>query len=99
MKSLLNRLYEFNVSRGWIEYHDAKSLILALVGEVGELAEVFCWHRSSRQVSKARKRTASFEIADIFIYLAALSRELGIDMEKAVTEKLGENAKRFPAKR
>ncbi len=29
--------------REWARFHDPKSLILALVGEVGELAELFQW--------------------------------------------------------
>nr|HPJ19893.1 nucleotide pyrophosphohydrolase [Actinomycetota bacterium] len=31
---------EFRDDRDWAQFHDPKSLILALVGEVGELAEL-----------------------------------------------------------
>lgn len=38
---LRDRMREFTDERDWARFHDPKSLILALVGEVGELAELF----------------------------------------------------------
>ena len=34
---------QFARDRNWGRFHDPKSVILALVGEVGELAELFQW--------------------------------------------------------
>ena len=34
---------QFTVERDWEQFHDPKSLVLALVGEVGELSELFQW--------------------------------------------------------
>ena len=47
--------------------------------------------RDRRQFSRVKE-----EIADIFIYLLSLSNVLEIDMSEAVTEKLGQNAKKYP---
>ena len=33
----------FVAERGWMQFHTPRNLLLALVGEVGELAEVFRW--------------------------------------------------------
>ena len=35
---------QFSQARGWTPYHRPRNLVLALVGEVGELAECFQWH-------------------------------------------------------
>jgi dCTP diphosphatase len=39
---------EFTAERQWESYHDPKSVLLALVGEVGELAELFQWLPADR---------------------------------------------------
>jgi dCTP diphosphatase len=37
------QLAEFARERDWARFHDPRSLLLALVGEVGELAELYQW--------------------------------------------------------
>ena len=49
-------LRNFRDERDWSKFHDPKSLILALVGEVGELAELFSIGRST--VYRALERAA-----------------------------------------
>jgi dCTP diphosphatase len=40
----LRRLQEdWVIERNWTQYHSPRNLVLALVGEVGELAELFQW--------------------------------------------------------
>lgn len=40
---LTRRLQEFAVERDWEQFHTPKNLVMALVGEVGELTELFQW--------------------------------------------------------
>src|ERR1700727_2455377 len=40
---LRERMRQFSAERDWGQFHDPKSVLLALVGEVGELAELFQW--------------------------------------------------------
>ena len=40
---LTERIRAFSEERDWTRFHDPKSLALALVGEVGELAELLQW--------------------------------------------------------
>jgi len=97
MENLSNKVREFNETRSWRKYHDPRSLILALCGEVGELAQIFCWRkRSARRFSASTRLVVEEEIADILIYLLALCTELEIDPEKAVLAKLEKNEQRFP---
>jgi NTP pyrophosphatase (non-canonical NTP hydrolase) len=67
---------DFTRDRGWSQFHDPKSLILALVGEVGELAELFQWVPAEEALTRAAtdplRTRAAEELADVFIYLSAL---------------------------
>jgi dCTP diphosphatase len=70
---LRDRMREFTEERDWGQFHDPKSLILALVGEVGELAELFQWMPADDAVRRAateplRTRIGE-ELADVLIYL------------------------------
>lgn len=43
LESLRSALLEFANERDWNQYHTPRNLALALVGEVGELCEIFQW--------------------------------------------------------
>jgi len=47
IKQLQQELRKFAGDRDWDQFHTIKNLILALTGEVGELAEVFQWLNDS----------------------------------------------------
>jgi NTP pyrophosphatase (non-canonical NTP hydrolase) len=91
----------FTDERDWAQFHDPKSLILALVGEVGELAELFQWLPADRAQELARveplRRRAGEEMADVLTYLVRLADVLGIDLAEAAHRKLDESVVRFPA--
>jgi dCTP diphosphatase len=97
LEDLLNRVRKFNEARSWRRFHDPRSLILALCGEIGELAQIFRWRRRAGRVLSASKRAeVEGEVADILIYLLSLCIELDIDPAAVVRAKLEENEKRFP---
>ena len=92
---------KFNEDRDWAQFHDPKSLLLALVGEVGELAELYQWlpaDEASRlaQTEPLRTRTAE-ELADVFIYLIGLADVLKVDLIQAALAKLAAAEARYPA--
>ncbi|MEI2778579.1 MAG: nucleotide pyrophosphohydrolase [Tetrasphaera sp.] len=90
----------FARERGWGQFHDPKSVLLALVGEVGELAELFQW----LPADEARQRAAAEplhtrvgeELADVLIYLATLANTLDIDLLTVARAKLDHGRRRFP---
>ncbi|KAI4345825.1 hypothetical protein L6164_012917 [Bauhinia variegata] len=43
LKDLSRKLEEFAKARDWEKYHSPRNLLLAMVGEVGELSEIFQW--------------------------------------------------------
>lgn len=90
--ALRDGMRAFTSDRGWEAYHDPKSLILALIGEVGELAELFQWLPAHEAVATAstaglHDRVAD-EIADVLLYLVRLADVLDIDLREACTAKL-----------
>jgi dCTP diphosphatase len=97
----VDEVRQFRDERDWAQFHDPKSLILALVGEVGELAELFQWVPADRAAAEfsdgERKRRAGEEISDVFIYLLGLADALGIDLLDVAEAKLVSSRERFPA--
>ncbi|WP_435299160.1 nucleotide pyrophosphohydrolase [Timonella sp. A28] len=91
---------EFSVERDWPQFQDPKSLLLALMGEVGEVAELVQWLREDAVVeefsSPERRERIGEELADVFIYLIRLADVLGVDLGAAGTAKLERNRDRFP---
>ncbi|GAB2638838.1 nucleotide pyrophosphohydrolase [Kribbella swartbergensis] len=98
---LRDRMRVFTEERDWAKFHDPKSLILALVGEVGELAELFQWLPADGAVAHVRdeplRSRVSDELADVLIYLVRLADVLEIDLRDAARRKLHGSAARFPA--
>jgi len=95
------RLREFAVARDWEQFHSVRNLILALVGEVGELAAEFQWISDEEIVNALqdndKRESVGSEIADVFIYLLRLSDITGIDLAEELTKKLAINEERYPA--
>lgn len=101
IRGLTAEIREFAKERDWEQFHDPKSLILALTGEVGELAELFQWIPADGALEEFaapnRKQRAAEEISDVLIYLLRLSDVLGIDLADAALEKLADARLRFDA--
>lgn len=101
LNDLMIRYREFTRERDWEQFHDPRSLILALVGEVGELAELFQWPgpriEEATDKSSEMNRRAAEEISDVLLYLIRLADVLNIDPLKSAQEKLNAAEQRFPA--
>lgn len=91
----------FTDERDWAKFHDPKSLVLALVGEVGELAELFQWLPADEAARMAGadplRRRVGEEMADVLAYLVRLADVLEIDLVDVTRKKLENSAERFPA--
>jgi dCTP diphosphatase len=74
-----------HLDRDWAQFHDPKSLILALVGEVGELAG-----------AEPLLTRADEEMADVLLYLVRLADVLGLDLAVTARAKLARAGERFP---
>lgn len=97
-EALRQRLLEFRADRDWEQFHNLRTLSTSIVLEASELLEHTQWIRDSEldEVVKKRRSLIEQEVADIVILLSYLVNDLGIDIEKAVEEKLRANAVKYP---
>ncbi|MCU1648297.1 MAG: dCTP pyrophosphatase 1 [Nocardia sp.] len=97
---LRDMVTEFSQRRDWERFHTPKNLVMALTGEVGELAEIFQWltpEQSEALCDDEEGRVkVEHEVADVLIYLLRLSTVLDIDLATAVQAKLKVNEQRYP---
>jgi dCTP diphosphatase len=100
LEALRDRMRQFSADREWNSYHDPKSVLLALVGEVGELAELFQWLPAdeARRLAKSEplRARAGEELSDVLLYLVLLADVLDIDLAAAANAKLTAAAVKYP---
>ncbi|NJE26209.1 nucleotide pyrophosphohydrolase [Thermococcus sp. MV5] len=101
-KGIEEKVIRFRDERLWRKYHTPKNLAISLAIELGELLEHFQWETNDEIFEKIKNKEVQEkieeEMADIIIYLVILAHELGIDLDKAVEEKLRKNNEKYPVK-
>ena len=100
MNDIKHRLRSFAAARDWDQFHSPKNLVLALVGEVGELAEQFLWATDEQSISCTPQKLQQIEeeVADVFLYLVRLSDKLNIDLIAAAHHKIDNNEEKYPVR-
>ena len=97
---LKEKIKQFNFERDWDQFHNPKDVLIALVSEVGELADLYRWLSKSEleavHKDPVRKKQIEEELADILMNLIILSYKSDIDLFKAVEEKIEKNGKKYP---
>ena len=100
IEDLTGRMRHFTEARDWARFHDPKSLALALVGEVGELAELLQWLGHEEQAAAVREQPLQSrlaeEMSDVLLYLLRLADVVGVELAEAAAAKLRANEERFP---
>ncbi|KAG8388720.1 hypothetical protein BUALT_Bualt02G0154700 [Buddleja alternifolia] len=100
LQELRDRLAKFASDRGWEQYHSPRNLLLALVGEVGELSEIFQWKgevaRGLPNWSRDDKEHLEEELSDVLLYLIQLADVCGLDLGEAALTKILKNAQKYP---
>ncbi|KAG9447939.1 hypothetical protein H6P81_014067 [Aristolochia fimbriata] len=102
LDDLKGKMAEFARERDWDQFHSPRNLLLALVGEVGELSEIFQWKgevpKGLPDWKEEEKVHLGEELSDVLLYLVRLSDICGIDLGKAALRKLELNAIKYPVK-
>jgi dCTP diphosphatase len=90
----------FAAERDWDQFHSPRNLLLAMVSEVGELAEVVRWAGDREPTIPPEERQAwEDEVADVFILLVRLADRSGVDLSAAFARKLQKAREKYPADR
>lgn len=100
MDVIKEKLKKFVQDRDWDQYHNPKNLVLSLISETGELAEIFRWLSAEECESVMQKHELAKhireEVADIFNNLMLLSMKLDIDLLDVAKKKLTLTEEKYP---
>jgi dCTP diphosphatase len=92
----------FAKARDWDQFHSPRNVLLAMVGEVGELSELFQWRGDAGCAvglpdwTPHDKTHLGEEMADVLLYLVRLADKCGVDLPSAAKRKLEKNAAKYP---
>jgi NTP pyrophosphatase (non-canonical NTP hydrolase) len=98
IKKITEKIKKFRDERDWMQFHDPKNMAISIIIESSELLEHFQW-KTKEEVYlylKSNKNEIEEEIADVAMYLFELADNLGIDLIKAMEQKLEKNSKKYP---
>ena len=95
INQLIALVRQFRDERDWAQFHNAKDLAAGLSIEAGELLEQFLW----KQPKEADPKKVQAELADVLIFALLLAHEQKIDLTQAITQKLAENASKYPVEK
>ncbi len=91
---------KFIADRNWKQFQAPRNLLLAMVAEVGELAEIFQWKGECNpglpDWPQNEREHLEQELSDVFIYLIRLAEECHVDLPAAVARKIEKNKLKYP---
>ena len=99
LDELRQEIAQFAKDRDWDQFHSVRNLVLAMVGEVGEVAEILQWvddDRVSELLNSGGRERLAEELADVLIYLVRVADRSGVNLEQAVRDKLTSNNEKYP---
>lgn len=101
MEDIRRMQAEFTDERDWNKFHQPRNLLLAMVGEVGEVSELFQWRGEVAEGlpdwSEAEREQLAHELSDVLIYLVELAEKCRVDLPRAVLRKMALNRLKYPA--
>ncbi|KAK7487911.1 hypothetical protein BaRGS_00020812 [Batillaria attramentaria] len=91
---------DFIDKRNWDQFHSPRNVLLALVGEVGELAEIFQWKgevtEGLPELTEKERDHVGQEMSDVLLYLVDLANKCHVDLPSAVLAKMEQNGRKYP---
>jgi dCTP diphosphatase len=101
LQEITEKIRKFRDERDWKQFHNPKDMAIAISLEASELLEHFLWKNPEEVEQRIADRRGEIEseIADIAIYLTELADNLGIDLLKAMEDKIRINGEKYPAER
>ncbi|MFT7518206.1 MAG: dCTP diphosphatase [Kiritimatiellia bacterium] len=92
---------EFVQERDWARFHNPRNLAMALSVESSELLELYLWSEDDgpQPINEKRKAQVAGEAADVFMCLLNFCDQAGIDLAKALEDKLVIARNKYPADR
>ena len=102
-QSILAKIKKFRDDRDWKQFHNPKDMAEAINIESSELLEHFLWQDKKQSFdyikNKKNLEEVSDELADVAYFILEFADNFGIDLEKAIENKIKKNAKKYPVKK
>jgi NTP pyrophosphatase (non-canonical NTP hydrolase) len=96
-ESVHNELRAFVAERAWDAFHAPKDLAMSVAIEAAELLEVFQWRDlQAGDITAGDRSRISHEIADVMLYCMLLADKVGLDIPRALHEKIAMNREKYP---
>jgi NTP pyrophosphatase (non-canonical NTP hydrolase) len=101
LAELTGSVRAFAEARSWGRFHSPRNLAMAVSVEAGELLELFLWCDDAGPQPMVAERVprVAEEAADVLICLLNLCDRSGIDLGRAVAEKLADAERKYPVER
>lgn len=101
IEDLTAAIRAFRDARDWKQFHSPKEMAVGIAAEAGELLQHFVWQSPEQSEQRARQRREEIasEMADVGILLFEFADNLGIDLAKAMRDKLAKNEVRYPVEK
>jgi NTP pyrophosphatase (non-canonical NTP hydrolase) len=102
LRAIIDRLMTFRRERDWEQFHRPKDLAISIVLEAAELLEEFQWKDDAEiklYLEEGGLSRVREEIADIAIYVAILSHDLGLDLLEEMEKKIVKNEAKYPVEK
>ena len=97
LEAIRQDVARFAADRDWDQFHSVRNLLLAVISEMGELAEVVRWAGDAEPtIPAAKQQDWADELADVFILLIRLADRSGVDLTAAYADKLRRAGEKYP---
>ncbi len=90
-EALNQRIKQFNEDRDWDQFHTPANLAKSISIEANELLECFQWSDTNYD-----KEAVKEELSDVTNYCIQMAQVLGIDLLKAVSDKMDKTELKYP---
>jgi NTP pyrophosphatase (non-canonical NTP hydrolase) len=84
-------LIDFREARDWGRHHTPENLAKSICIEAAELLECYQWGDEDLDPYNIEE-----EVADVTIYLLLFCHEAGVDLERAIINKVKYNGEKYP---
>ena len=97
IESIRAEVQAFADEREWQRFHSPRNLLLAVLSELGEVADIVRWDGDGAEIIPPEKKQAwDDEIADVFTLLIRLADRSGVDLTAAFARKLEVARAKYP---
>lgn len=101
IERMTDAVVAFCTERDWDRYHNLKDLAIGISTESGELLDIFRFRNEQEcmDLLGTKREEISDELADVLFFVLRFAHVGGIDLERALMDKIEKNATKYPVER